>query len=87
MNINTVEPYTFQHADLSAILPGECFSVENTNEVYLMTNYDEINNEYIVVNLYTGFRFNFTPSEADDMSVIRMRVDATAEPYLNPKKE
>lgn len=87
MNIQTPKPKIFQHADLSAILPGECFSIENTNEVYLMTNYDEIDNEYIIVNLYNGFRFNFTPSEADNISVIRMRVDATAEPYLNPKKE
>ena len=90
MNINIVKPATFQHAYLSAILPGECFSPETSAEcysfdVYLMTHYDEVDNKYIVVNLRTGSRVDFTPSEADAMSVIRMRVDATAEPYLNPK--
>ena len=92
MNIKIAEPPVFQRTYLSAILPGECFSPETSIEcysvdVYLMTNYDEVNEKYIVVNLYTGSRVDFTTSEADAMSVIRMRVDATAEPYLNSTKE
>ena len=86
MNIKIAEPDTFQHAYLSAILPGECFSPETHSfDAYLMTNYDEVHDKYIVVNLRTGSRTEFTPIEADALSVIRMRVDATAEPYLNPK--
>ena len=92
MNIKIAEPPAFQRTYLSAILPGECFSPATSIEcysvdVYLMTSYDEIDNKYIVVNLYTGSRVEFTPAEADALSVIRMRVDATAEPYLNNTKE
>ena len=87
MNINTPKPNLFQHAYISAILPGECFRSEDSSEVYIMTNYDEVYDRYIVVNLSTGLRVEFTPSEADAMSVIRMRVDATAVPYLYITKE
>lgn len=87
MYINTIEPDTFQHAYLSAILPGECYRPENSTEVYLMTDYDEVDEKYVVVNLSTGFRVEFTPGEADAISVIRMRVDAIAKPYFNIAKE
>lgn len=87
MNITTPKPNLFQHAYISAFLPGECFRSEDSNEVYIMTNYDEVYDRYVVVNLSTGLRVEFTPSEADAMSVIRMRVDATAVPYLYITKE
>lgn len=85
MRIHTIEPDVFQCIYLSSILPGECFRQEDSNEVYIMTNYDEADEKYIVVNLSTGHRVDFTPSEARATWVTHMHVDATAEPYLSPK--
>lgn len=87
MKIHTIEPDVFQCTYLSAILPGECFRLENSDKVYIMTNFDEVDERYIAVNLSTGLRIDFTTSEAEAMWVTRMHVDATAKPYeVEPPK-